>query len=191
MAEPEVSPVFETGDQLDGTSRLGRAVHIGALVGFLVISLGCTWITLWILTSPDGTPGIVLVCAAITFFIAYMGWCFMAAALARFRFLPEGLAATYPLHQEILIPWEEFQQVCVCYVGYPHQDAYTGSEIRPGVICCVKKGEKKDIFGRWKENPFRYRSVIYLIHKPEYLAALRQVCPYPVPDLRGLGNYRY
>ena len=64
-------------------------------------------------------------------------------ALAKYRFEKEGLVVKYPFKKEELILWNEFQQVCVCYAAYTTR----GTPRASSVICCVKKGEKNNIYG--------------------------------------------
>ena len=84
-------------------------------------------------------------------------------------------------------PWQEFQQVCVCYAAYTTR----GKKKANTVICCVKQGEKKNLHGRWKtDNPFHHRSVICIDYSPEYHADITRMCPYAVEDLRSTRAYR-
>ena len=177
------------------SSRALKLVYTVLFSAFPLMGLGLAWMCLLAsydtLVSPTPDYGslleLLLLVGGCSAFCLRLGWCILSRYLARFRFLKEGLAVTFPLRQEEIFPWEDFQQLCVCYTGYPHQDP-NGKIL--SVICCVKKGEKKNICGRWKESDFHYRTVIHIEFRPETLEALRQFCPFPVPDLRGIGNYR-
>lgn len=112
-----------------------------------------------------------------------LGWAFISSGLARYCFEKEGLIAEYPLRKPILIPWEDFQQVCILNTAF----TTVGERRANTVICCVKKGEKKNGYGRWKtDNPFRYRSVICIDYQPELYEGLIERCPYEVIDIREL-----
>ena len=109
----------------------------------------------------------------------------LQTSMAEFSFDADGVSVKYPLEKEHFYPWEEFQQVCVCYYsratemhGYP-------------LICLVRKGEKRDSFGRWKTGSFfHYRNLLCLDYSELQLTEIRRFCPYEIPDLRGKGNYR-
>ena len=116
-----------------------------------------------------------------------VGWAYIEMGLAQYRFAKEGLFARFPLGKEALIPWDSFQQVCVCYAAYT-----TRGESRANtVICCVKKGEQKNIKGRWKtDSLFHYKSVICIDYRPSLLEGLKAVFPGNVVDLRNTPEYR-
>ena len=124
---------------------------------------------------------------SIASFCVVLGWTFICSGLAQYRFETDGLYVKYPLREEFLIPWTDFQQVCICRAAYTTR----GEPRANDVICCVKHGEKYNWRGRWKtDNPFKYRSVI-CIHYTENLAeGITEMCPYNVPDLRESLKYR-
>lgn len=113
------------------------------------------------------------------------GICLLQTGMAEFSFGGEGVWVKYPLEKKLFYPWEEFQEVCVCYTsratdmnGYP-------------IICLVRKGEKKDHFGRWKTgSALHYRKLLCLDYSDEQLQEMKRFCPYEVYDLRDKGNYR-
>lgn len=106
-------------------------------------------------------------------------------AFAEFRFSLSGVSVKYPLEPQRFYHWNEFQQVCICYHsrgtdmnGYP-------------ILCLVKKGQKKNAFGRWKTlSILHYRNILCLDYSEELVEAVRRFCPYDIPDLRDRGNYR-
>lgn len=114
------------------------------------------------------------------------GWALSCRGFARYRFEMDGLLVKYPLQKAVLIPWSSFQQVCVC----------DGSSVPKGmktaaVLCCVRHGEKKNLYDRWKtDSIFRYRSVICMDYTPELHRGLQERCPLPVADLRDTAAYR-
>ena len=105
----------------------------------------------------------------------------------KYEILAEGIRTKYPLQGWRLISWDEFQQVCVCYAGYTTR----GERKAHSVVCFVKKGEKKNLYGRWKtDNPFHYRSVITIEYTDELYEEVKEKCPYEIPDLRKTRLYR-
>jgi len=120
------------------------------------------------------------------FLLLHIGWYFIETILAQYRFQDNGLYVKYPLSKGRLIPWNAFQEVCICYGGLnsrPHNAA--------PVICCVKKGERRNGYGRWKTNHiFHYKHVITIPYSPELHEGIKEKCPYKVVDLRNTLNYR-
>ena len=147
-----------------------------------LLGIGLILFSLWLLRSMPlaalGTAFAGLVCLLTS----VMG---IQTSMAEFSFSADGVSVKYPFEKLHFYPWEEFQQVCVCYYsrgtemnGYP-------------LICLVRKGEKTDHFGRWKTGSvFHYRNLLCLDYSEEQLAEIKQFCPYEIPDLRDKGNYR-
>lgn len=124
--------------------------------------------------------------ASLALFLCYLGWTMIAMALAQYKFEQDGLWVKYPFCKPHQIQWSEFQQICVCY-----GDAIPRGACSNTVICCVKKGEKKNIYDRWKTNsPLRYRSVVCIDYSPDLHEGLKQRCPLPIVDLRQTPAYR-
>lgn len=129
---------------------------------------------------------VVLVTITSVFFICF-GWMGYTDHKAYFDYSAEGLGVKYLLQKRKVIPWDEFQEVCVCYASYSTR----GERTAHSVLCFVKKGEKRNLYGRWKaDNPFRSRSVIAMDYTDELYEEVQKHCPYKIPDLRGKGNYR-
>lgn len=105
---------------------------------------------------------------------------------SKFNIDLDGINAKYPFHAEKLISWDEFQQVCVCYGDY------SKAGISAFVyICFIKKGAKKDFYGRWKANtPSHYRKIITMNYTDELYEEVKNKCPYEVVDLRNTRIYR-
>lgn len=123
----------------------------------------------------------------LAIFFILLGWTLISAGLAQYRFETEGLYVKYPLRNEFLIPWDAFQQVCICRAEYTTRGPRKAND----VICCVKHGEKTNLLGRWKtDNPFKYRSVICIAYTPYLAEGIAEKCPYDVPDLRETRTYR-
>ena len=140
----------------------------------------------------DGSPlelGIALFVytMSVACFFFVLGWALLSTGLAKYRFKSDGLYAKYPARPEIKIPWDEFQQICICFAAYTTRGVPRANT----VICCVKNGEKHNGRGRWKtDNPFRYRSVICIDYKPALVEGLKEKCPYTVVDLRNTPAYK-
>ena len=123
-----------------------------------------------------GIPGILLLTA---------GMAAISDLHAKYDIRTDGLWVKYPLEPLKMISWNEFQEVCVCYAGHHNGHAHS-------VICCVKKGEKENVFtGRWKTmNPYKHRSVITMDYTDELYDEFKEKCPYPVKDLRNTRRYK-
>ncbi len=129
-----------------------------------------------------------IICLPIAIFWFSLGWAMISHGKAEYTFHPDGIRAKFPFRKEEFYPWEEFQQVCVCYAHYSSR----GPSWALPIICCVKKGEKVTAMGRWKtENPYRYRTVICVKYTPELYEEVVAKCPMEVPDLRNTLTYRY
>jgi len=116
-------------------------------------------------------------------------WNAVSAIGAKYRYTPEGLYAKYPLQREMLLPWDSFQQICICYSNYTH--AREGGMHATSVLCFVKKGEKKNSLMRWKtENLFHHRSVIAVDYTPQLYVRVAEVCPRRIDDLRQAAAYK-
>lgn len=185
-------PSYETAHQMGSYSPIVILLLLGffPIVGISLSALGI--IVAYVSIVNDGYPifaifvFLVFVMVIAAFFLV-LGWAIISEGLARYRFETNGLHVKYPLHLPHLIPWDEFQQVCVIHAAFTTR----GERRANTVICCVKKGEKKNIYGRWKtDNPFRYRSVISIAYTPELHEGIKNRCPYEVCDLRETQTYR-
>ena len=107
--------------------------------------------------------------------------------MAVYKFKPEGLVAIFPIKKEILIPWDDFEEICVCHVW----GGNTNDNPQP-VICFARKGEKRNAALRWKTgNPFKCYRVFTIPYTVEYYEGLKERCPYDIPDLRDKLRYKY
>lgn len=150
---------------------------LGPVLSVLLLVFG-----LWLLfLMPVAAAGVLLI-GLVCFGYGMMA---LQTAMAEFSFSADGVRVKYPLEKQRFYPWEDFQQICVCYYsraaemnGYP-------------LICLVRNGEKTDHFGRWKTGSvFHYRNLLCLDYSEEQLRQIRGCCPYEVPDFRDKGNYR-
>ena len=155
-----------------------KALLIGGfLVGTILFAFG-----FWLLFFIPAGALVVLLASMICFGEGVMA---LQTAMVDFAFDADGVSVKYPLEKKKFYSWDAFQQVCVCYYsratemyGYP-------------LICLVRKGEKKDHFGRWKTGSiFHYRNLLCLDFSEEQLLEIEKHCPYEIPDLRDKGNYR-
>lgn len=188
-----IRPVFETSHQMGPYSPFVIFLLLGSfpLIGISLIALGIY--TAYAAIVYDGwnyvtaaIVNLVPIGAPATFLLWY-GWVLIEGGLAKYRFEANGLQVKYPLLPERIISWDEFQQICVVRAAFTTR----GERRANTVICCVKKGEKKNIYDRWKtDNPFRYRSVICIAYTPELHEGIKIRCPYEVFDLRDTPAYR-
>lgn len=134
------------------------------------------------------------------FLIFYMPVAIFPLALAiawgslffsRFQLSEDGLGVKRPLSRWEYTRWNDFQQICICYTAYSTRGPLRANT----VLCCVKKGEKKNLYGRWKtENPFHQRGVITFggrYVEPDLVLKMQLYCSARIDDLRGYGNYRH
>ena len=102
----------------------------------------------------------------------------------RCRFETDGLYVQFPISRNRLIPWDAFQEICICY----SESIIFGSHPHYSILCLALKGEKKSIYGFYKE--MRYRSVFTMKYSPELCEGLKERCPYEVKDLRDSLMYK-
>lgn len=117
---------------------------------------------------------LVILVISMAIFWWWFGWMGYTDYKAYFDYSEEGLGVKYLLQKRKVIPWGEFQQVCVCYTSYSTRGPATAHS----VLCFVKKGEKKNVYGRWKaSNPFRSRSVIAIEYTDELYEKVKKTLP--------------
>ena len=168
---------------------LDKFLWIGLLLFYIIsILLIIVGIYFWCEIVSKNVFMFILVCIyfiipGILFFSVTMA--FTSRLYVKYEIKSDGLWAKYPLEPLKIISWNEFQEVCVCYAGHHNGRAHS-------VICCVKKGEKENIFtGRWKMlNPYKFRSVITMEYTDELYEEFKEKCPYPVKDLRNTRKYK-
>lgn len=180
--------VYETGDQMGDLHPLVSLILLLWLpfvgLGLMVLGVVNLYIKLSESTVTQSTIRVLFMALSVGAIILLFGIFLIDKGLARYKFEKNGLIVKFPFKQEKLIPWNEFQQVCLCYSSYSSVgNANT-------VICCVKKGEKLNIFGRWKtDNPFHCHSVLVIEYKREYYNGIKERCPYDISDLRDTPAY--
>lgn len=113
-------------------------------------------------------------------------WALFSCDNAQYTIHIDGIRVKFPFRKMKLYPWDEFQQVCVCYAHYTTRGPLKAMP----AICCIKKGEKLDWQERWKtENPYRYRTVICVKYTPELHKEIIAKCPMEIVDLRNTRAY--
>ena len=126
-----------------------------------------------------GTVFALIISCVLCFICFSVEWKIISFVFAKYEFYSYGVEAKYFGRHSQIIPWDDFQEVCICYADY---NCGYHSQLTK-VICLIKKGEKKNIFGRWKvDNFLRYRSVIRLDYSPELHQKVIDVCPYHIVD---------
>lgn len=158
-------------------------------IGAITLGIYAVYDTIKVCGSDDLTFALLLLASlsVVASCLFYLTWCYACICLAEFRFEARGIVVKYPLFRPQLIPWDEFQEVCVIYSAYTTRGVQKANTI----ICCVKKGEKKDFYDRWKtENPFKYRSLLGIAYAPELHQGIEEKYPYTVLDLRETMAYR-
>ena len=184
--------LYETGHQMGPYPKaiIWAILSVLPTVGILLIV--CAFIASFSIITIDGYPisvafflFTVMVGIGLSFLL--LGWQFITVGMARYRFSKEGIYAKYPLQHERLYHWTDFQEVCVCYSAYTTR----GPRKANTIICCVKYGERKNLYGRWRaENPFRYRSIVSIEYSLALYCGIKEMCPYDVVDLRGTQAYK-
>ncbi len=118
----------------------------------------------------------------------FAGSCFfgMDMLLSHLTILPEGVRVKYPLRKAKLHPWEAFQQVCICY-----PTSKPGIKDKCSVLCFVMRGEKRNIYDRWKTDmAWHVHSLITVDYTEALHEAVQARCPMEIVDLRNTIPYR-
>lgn len=120
-------------------------------------------------------------------FVMALGRAFFLERHSKYSFCEDGIWIKDPVRKPKLVLWKEFQQICICYASYTTK----GERAAHVVICCVKRGEKKDFYGRWKaDSVFHFRKVITLGYTDELYNIIKIKCPYEIVDLRQTPQYK-
>lgn len=180
-----MNKAYETGRQMGPYPPL---VSFLVLAFFPIVGIAVLMLGIWVMIEgvKDGLSLVFVILSSVLMigsgvFCLILGWAFISKGMAEYKICSDGLWAKYPLEKPRKISWEEFQQVCVCYAAYTTR----GERRANKVLCCVMKGEKKNIYGRWKtDNPFRYRSVITMNYTIELHEGIKENCPFDVVDFR-------
>ena len=185
-------PIFQTGHQMGQYSPVFIFILLSfyPFVGIGLIVLG--GYSAYTAIVYDGySPCVTLILCSfiwiIALFFLILGWVTISDGLSQYWFEEKGLRVKYPLRSAFLIPWDDFQEVCIIFAAYTTR----GERRANSVICCIKKGEKKNSRGRWKtDNPFRYRSVISIAYTPYLHEGIKVMYPYQLFDYRERPEYK-
>ena len=158
---------------------LGAIFLLAPCLGLYYITKGIFSITLAIQANRI-TVGILLAAlfsCGIGLILFFVQWKLLNAIYAKYTFSQDGVVAKYLGRPQITIPWDEFQEVCICYADY---NSRSDGQLTK-VICLVKKGEKKNLLGRWKVDNFLHcKSVIRINYSENVYSEVITVCPYRV-----------
>lgn len=149
------------------------------IMGIFMLCL-TVYVTKWFIEEGETIKNTILadICLIfISFVFFYEGWCCHIEGMVKYRFEHKGLRAMYQIGKPKFIPWDDFQEVCITYVP--------GERNGPPCIFCIKKGEKKNIFGVWETfNITKYRKIIRIRYTPELFEGLKERYPYEIVDYR-------
>lgn len=185
-------PIYETTHQMGNIPSMVIILLLAFFPVLGVLMIGTAVYVFYISVAVDGySVGLVFTCIfpviVLGLICILLGWAFIQGGLSKFRFQADGIYVIRPLSHNRLIPWDQFQEICVCYGAFTTR----GTPNAAVVICCVKHGETKNAAGRWKtDNPFRYNSVISILYSQEAHAKIKDVCPFEVIDLRNTTAYK-
>ena len=180
MLEDKNGPVLMSAYLTENDLFLMSLIPFGS--GICAILLG-----IWITYKDIVTVGFGIVVIIGGIYITVWGWLFLTDSQAYYDFSAEGVDVKYLFEKHKIIPWDDFQEVCVCYTSYTTR----GKRYAHSVICFVKHGEKYNFYGRWKaDDPMHSRSVISIEYTDELYEEIQKQCPYKIPDLRKTRRYR-
>lgn len=129
----------------------------------------------------------ILLFGGFSIFAICLLWCSFSDGFCAYLFREDGIWMKKPLHSSVVLPWDCFQEICLCRGGFTTR----GERKAHDRICFVKKGEKKNLYGRWKtDNVFHYDKTINFEYTPELYEEVAAACPYPIKDLRETRPYR-
>lgn len=164
------------------------AMFVAATCGLLLL-IACLMLLAFtlkaVLTDGDWLL-LLLMLLPLGFSIWFAGFFFLLLGrmMTSISLTGNGVCLYGPLQRSKWIPWDAFQQVCICYgSGTP------GKNDGNTVLCFVQNGEKKNLYDRWKvDNPWRDR-LISADYTEELYTAVCACCPMEVTDLRGTIAY--
>lgn len=106
-------------------------------------------------------------------------WRIIRFCFTKYYFCTDGIEASFLRQTPKLFLWDDFQEVCICYEA--HRTKTNGNLQK--LICFIRKGEKKNVFGHWKIGAFwRYPRIIRLNYTPELLEEIASFCPHTIVD---------
>ena len=127
-------------------------------------------------------------------FITACGYFSIGSFLELQRLLSEiciterGLTVSRPFSPPHTIGWDALQQVCICL--YNRRMGEIHGQGHPQ-LCFVCRGEQRSLFDRWKtHSPFHHRRLIAIDYDEQIDAAVRELCPMKIVDLRDTPPYK-
>lgn len=101
---------------------------------------------------------------------------------------PRGITVIRPFSPTRELAWSDFRQVCICL--YNRRMGEIHGEGHPQLVF-VRPGAKKNLFDRWKtHSAFQHRNLIAIDYDTEIEAAVRELCPMEINDLRDTPPYK-
>ena len=180
-----MNKVYKTGHQMGQIPSIVIFFLLSffPIVGMAVLGLGI-WVCFGSIKQGLSIEFVILssiYIVSVGIFLLIVGWMMISAGLVKYKISFDGVYAKYPLTKLKLFKWDEFQEVSMCYAARTTR----GEPRAIKVLCFVKKGERKNIYGRWKtDNIFKHRRVITINYSDELYEFVKSVCPYRVLDIR-------
>lgn len=106
-------------------------------------------------------------------------WRVIRSCFTKHRVCEDGIEACFPHRASEKYGWSDFQEVCICYEG-----SHAKTNVKHlKLICFIRNGEKKNIFGFWKIDAFwRYPRIIRMNYTPEIFEEIANNCPIRIVD---------
>lgn len=163
-----------------------RAKESAIFTSFILIPLGI-WLATNFLTHFKNDRFMSILTFFVGIFLISAGWTEIKREFKKIEFGQEGVWVKYPLQKKQFLSWTDFEQICVCYTTFTTR----GERTARSVLCFVRPGAKKNMYGRWKADSVIYTGkVISVDYSDELYDEIKKYCTYDIPDLRGTGNYR-
>lgn len=126
-----------------------------------------------------GTALIFTVRIGISVYCFVVEWRVIRSCFTKHRICADGIEACFPHKKPETYLWSDFQEVSICY-----EDNHANTNVKPlKLICFIRNGEKKNIFGRWKIDAFwRYPRIVRLNYTPELFEEVVKYCPIRIVD---------
>lgn len=171
-------------------TKTEAGIGIIAIIFLCVIILGCGIKIIYGLLLAEETVSKIIATAAyvagVIILCILKVWTEYDRYWAKFEIDYKGVWEKYPFRAKKFIPWDHFQEVCICYEMYYRR----GMKVYV-MICFVKNGAKKNYKGQWKlDGLFSYKKIISLDYTEELHKRLQQICPLGVIDLRDTPEYK-
>ena len=119
-----------------------------------------------------------------SFYLFAMAWTELLVETRTCTITRDGIRVKYLLSTEKLFPWEQFQQICLCFE--PQKKRYIPPRFtNQEIVCFVLKKAKKNPYGFWNVHSKRYfRAILFIRCSEEVMEALKEHCPTSIADFR-------